>query len=60
MKNCWYADNRDLVKWSVLMHPGIMNSASYILQIAYFQKCSFAKVELDTEEKVIPEEVQKH
>jgi len=60
MRNCWYADNRDLVKWSVLMHLAIMNSASYILQIAYFQECSFAKVELDTEEKVIPEEVQKH
>jgi len=51
MKNCWYADNRDLIKWSVLMHLAIVNSASRILQIAYFQEHTFPTVELDKEEK---------
>lgn len=60
MKNCWYADNRDLVKWSALVHIANMNSASCILQIAYFREHSFPNVELDTQEKVLPEEVQKH
>jgi hypothetical protein len=60
MKNCWYADNRDLIKWSVLMHLAIVNSASRILQIAYFQEHTFPKIELDKEEKEIPEEVQAH
>lgn len=60
MKNCWYADNRDLIKWSVLMHLAIVNSASRILQIAYFQEHTFPKVELDKEEKEVPEEVQAH
>ena len=60
MKNCWYADNRDLIKWSILMHLAIVNSASRILQIAYFQEHTFPKVELDKEEKEVPEEVQAH
>jgi hypothetical protein len=60
MKNCWYADNRDLVKWSVLIHLAIVNSATRILQIAYFQEHSFPKVELDKEEKEIPQEIQTH
>ncbi|MHB8829162.1 MAG: hypothetical protein ACYC6Q_06500 [Syntrophales bacterium] len=60
MKNCWYADNRDLIKWSVLMHLAIVNSASRILQIAYLQEHTFPKIDLDKEEKEIPEEVQAH
>lgn len=60
MKNCWYGDNRDLVKWSVLMHLAKINSASRILQIAYFQEHSFPKVEIDKEERDIPEEIQTH
>ncbi len=60
MQNCWYADARDLVKWSILMHLADMNSASCILQIAYFQECSFPRVELDSEERAIPEEVLRH
>jgi hypothetical protein len=60
MKNCWYSDNRDLIKWSILIHLAFMNSASRILHIAYFQEHSFPKVELDYEEKAIPREVQQH
>lgn len=41
---------------------GIANtySAIHILQIAYFQEHIFPKIELDHEEKEIPEEVLKH
>jgi len=60
MKNCWYADNRDLVKWSVLVNLAVENSASLILQIAYFQEHDFSKVELGEKEKEIPKEVLAH
>lgn len=42
------------------MHLATLNSASRILQIAYFQEHTFPKVELDAEEMEIPEEVETH
>ncbi len=43
----WYGDNRDLVKWSVLVHLAKMNTAKRILQIAYFRDDDFSGVEID-------------
>jgi hypothetical protein len=60
MRNRWYGDNRDLVKWSVLIHLAKMYSANRILQIAYFREDDFEKMEIDTEQMNIPAEVKAH
>jgi hypothetical protein len=60
MRNKWYGNNRDLVKWSVLMHLAKINSANRILQIAYFRGDDFERVEIDGEEMDIPVEVKAH
>jgi hypothetical protein len=60
MRNWWYGDKRDLVKWSVLIHLADMNTVKRILQIAYLQASDFPKVEIDKEEKDMPKEVQTH
>jgi len=38
MRNRWYSDKRDLVKWSILIHLARMTAATRILQIAYFRQ----------------------
>lgn len=60
MKNKWYSDNRDLVKWSILIHLAKLTSASKILQIAYFRHDKFDPVEIDGEPFEIPTEVTSH
>ncbi len=60
MKNKWYSDNRDLVKWSILIHLAKLTSAAKILQIAYFRHDKFDPVEIDGEFFGIPTEVTSH
>jgi len=37
MKDIWYADKRDLVKWSVLLKLDEINQIDRISQIAYYR-----------------------
>ena len=37
MRNEWYGDNRDVVKWSTLVHLASRETIRYILQIAMFR-----------------------
>lgn len=60
MKNRWYGDNRDLVKWSILTHLAKMNAATRIIQIAYFRDDSFEGIEIDGKSFEIPSEVKAH
>jgi hypothetical protein len=60
MRNIWYGDNRDLVKWSVLLYVAEQYSADRILQIAYFREGDFEKVEIDGTIQNIPAEVKAH
>jgi len=47
MKDIWYADKRDLVKWSVLIKLAELNQAEKIIQIAYYRISEIDKMEID-------------
>ncbi len=60
MKDKWYSDNRDLVKWSVLTHLAKRNAATRIFQIAYYRNDTFEGIEIDGEPVESPTEVKDH
>lgn len=60
MRDKWYSDNRDLVKWSTLLLIAREYRSDCILQIAYFRQSQFDKVTIDGKESEIPSEVLAH
>ena len=60
MKDYWYADNRDLIKWGVLLNLAKRFNAVRILQLAYYRPSSFGQLIIDGEVHDIPEEVISH
>jgi hypothetical protein len=60
MKDQWYADKRDLVKWSVLYHLAHDNNINIVLQIAFYRPSEYDSVFLGEQEKPIPQEVLLH
>lgn len=60
MQDIWYADNRDLIKWSVLLHLVRKYNAKKIIQIAYYRKSDFKTFEIDGVNQNIPEEILNH
>ncbi len=57
MRDIWFADNRDLVKWSVLFHLAEQYDAKRIIQIAYYRPSFFDKVSIDEKDVSIPNDV---
>jgi len=55
-----YADNRDLVKWSVLLTLAERYSARHILQALYYRPTQWARLEVDGESVGIPASVTQH
>ena len=60
MKDEWYADKRDLVKWGVLLHLADRYNAETIIQVAYYRASTWADLELDGRHLPIPEPVLDH
>ncbi len=60
MRDIWYSDKRDLVKWSVLFRLAERYGACLILQIAYYRLSNFGLVIIDDQEVTIPQEVLQH
>ena len=60
MKDQWYGDNRDLVKWGVLLHLADIYSIKRILQVAYFRPSKWNHIEIDGQEHPIPESITEH
>jgi hypothetical protein len=60
MKDEWYGDKRDIVKWSALLHLARKNGLRNILQIAYFRKSKWAQIFIDGEGNDIQNEVLDH
>jgi hypothetical protein len=60
MRNKWYSDNRDLVKWSVLLLLAEGCGADRIIQIAYYRESPFQELEIDGQQHEIPSEVLSH
>ena len=60
MKDIWYADKRDLVKWSVLLRLAEINQMERILQIAYYRGSRFDDIQIDGRNHKIPNAVLQH
>ncbi len=60
MRDCWYADKRDLVKWGVLTVLAKKYEATDVLQIAYCNPSEYSQIEVDGEKYSIPDEVLSH
>jgi hypothetical protein len=63
VRDRWYADNRDLVKWGVLLRLADMFQAQRILQLAFYrprEPGEFRRLTIDDKEYDIPDEVVAH
>jgi hypothetical protein len=63
MKDVWYADNRDLVKWGVLLRLAEQYGAKRVLQVAYYRPTDWSKrsrLKINEHECSIPKEVLGH
>ena len=60
MRDKWYSDNRDLIKWSVLLLLARRAGVDRIIQIALLNPSDFGQIEIDGEPHQIPSEVLSH
>ena len=60
MRDKFFADNRDLVKWAVLHRLAEIFQAQRILQLAFYRQSEFANIIIDGQEYDIPQEVLAH
>ncbi len=60
MRDQWYSDKRDLVKWSVLIHLAKEQQVDRIIQIAFYNHSDFGNVQIDGQSYAVPDEVISH
>jgi hypothetical protein len=60
MRDIWYADNHDLIKWGVLFRLAEKYEATRIVQVVYYRPSNFGQIEIDGQQVAIPEEVIAH
>ena len=60
MRDRYYADNRDLIKWGVLLRLAERYSAGRILQVAYFRPTAWPCLRIDDDICTIPDNVIAH
>ena len=60
MRDVWYADNRDLIKWGVLFRLAEKFEAARIIQVVYYRPSTFGPIEIDGQQVNVPEEVIAH
>ena len=60
MRNEWYADKRDLIKWAILYHVAELFKVKRILQIAFYRPSKFEQIEIDSQIKDMPQDVISH
>jgi hypothetical protein len=60
MQDDWYADHRDVVKWSVLHHLADTNRLDRVLQIAYYRPGQIAQITMDGQQLPVPDAVRTH
>jgi hypothetical protein len=60
MRDKFFADNRDLVKWAVLHRLAEIFQAQRILQLAFYRPSEFESIIIDGQEYGIPQEVLAH
>jgi hypothetical protein len=60
MRDQWYGDNRDLVKWGVLLELARRHRISHILQVLYLRPSTWEPLEIDHEQVELPAAVVRH
>jgi len=60
VRDIWYADHRDLIKWGILLRLADIFEADRILHLAFYRPSEFGQVVIDGQEYDIPEEVLAH
>lgn len=60
MRDQWYGDNRDLVKWGVLLELARRYHARHILQVLYRRSTIWGQLEIDGEMVTMPDAVVEH
>ncbi len=60
MKDKWYGDNRDLVKWGTLLELARRYRAKQILQVPYYVPNEWEQIEVDGKKVDIAKEVIEH
>jgi len=60
MRDRWYGDNRDLVKWGVLLELAQRHQAQQILQVLYKRPSTWERLEIDGEQVELPATVIHH
>lgn len=60
MRDKWYGDNRDLVKWGVLVELARRHRAKHILQVLYHRPSTWERLEIDGEQVELPMAVVQH
>ncbi|MEW5881400.1 MAG: hypothetical protein AB1761_13265 [Pseudomonadota bacterium] len=60
MRDRWYADNRDLTKWGVLLQLAESFAAQRIVQLAFYRPSKFGHLMIDGQRHDIPGEVIAH
>ena len=60
MQNKYYADNRDLIKWGVLIRLAEWYNLSRIIQIAYLRPSTFGMIDMAGQQTELPPQVITH
>jgi hypothetical protein len=60
MRDEWYGDKRDLVKWGVLLELVRHHRAKHVLQVLYLRPSKWGQLEIDGGKFDLPEAVVRH
>lgn len=60
MRDIWYADNRDLVKWGVLLRLAEIYDAARVIHVVYYRKTDFGSLVIDGQRFDVPPSVLAH
>lgn len=60
MRDQWYGDKRDLIKWGVLLELARRHGAKHILQVLYYRPSSYGALDINGEKCSLPEAVLQH
>jgi hypothetical protein len=60
LRESWYGDNRDLVKWAALLHLASEYAVQCIVQVAYLQSSNPPILEAGNVETAVPSAVWRH
>ena len=60
MRDQWYGDKRDLIKWGVLLELARRHGARHILQVLYYRPSCYGSLDIAVEQCKLPSAVLHH